>query len=104
MPRRFPPPWKAEKIPGGYVVRDANGQAMVYVYSRATEAEALQAKVLTEDEASGGLCRRRWLDLINSGSGLRRYDRGAAAGTKEAALFERPRSPTSRETTAIAAT
>jgi hypothetical protein len=25
---RFPPPWRADKIPGGYVVRDANGQAI----------------------------------------------------------------------------
>jgi hypothetical protein len=49
--RRFPPPWCADKIPGGYVVRDANGQALVYVYSRDNEAEALQAKVLTKDEA-----------------------------------------------------
>ena len=23
-PRQFPPPWRAEKMPGGYVVRDAN--------------------------------------------------------------------------------
>jgi hypothetical protein len=51
MPRRLPAPWRAEKIPGGYVVRDANGQALAYVYSRATEADAMQAKVLTEDEA-----------------------------------------------------
>jgi len=50
-PRRFPAPWHAEKIPGGYVVRDANGQALAYVYSRATQAEAAQAKVLTADEA-----------------------------------------------------
>ena len=49
--RRFPPPWRADKIPGGYVVRDANGQALVYIYSRDNEAEALQAKVLTKDEA-----------------------------------------------------
>ena len=49
--RRFPPPWRADKIPGGYVVRDANGQSIAYVYSRETEAEALQAKVLTKDEA-----------------------------------------------------
>ena len=48
--RRFPPPWRADKIAGGYVVRDANGQALVYVYSRENEAEALQAKVLTADE------------------------------------------------------
>ena len=49
--RRFPAPWRADKIPGGYVVRDANGQALVYVYSRDNEAEALQARVLTKDEA-----------------------------------------------------
>jgi hypothetical protein len=49
--RGFPPPWRADKIPGGYVVRDSNGQALVYVYSRDNEAEALQAKVLAKDEA-----------------------------------------------------
>jgi hypothetical protein len=49
--RRFPAPWRAEKMPGGYVVRDANGQALAYVYSRATETDAMQAKVLTDDEA-----------------------------------------------------
>ena len=36
--RRFPPPWSADKIPGGYVVRDANGHA--YIYSRDNEDEA----------------------------------------------------------------
>jgi hypothetical protein len=50
-PRRFPPPWRAEKMPGGYVARDANDQALAYVYSRASEADAMQAKVLTDDEA-----------------------------------------------------
>ena len=49
--RRFPAPWKADKIPGGYVVRDANGQALAYLYARATIAEAMQAKTLTQDEA-----------------------------------------------------
>jgi hypothetical protein len=51
MPRHLPPPWKAEKIPGGFVIRDANGQALAYVYSGPTESDAMQAKVLTEDEA-----------------------------------------------------
>jgi hypothetical protein len=51
MPRRLPAPWEPEKIPGGYVVRDANGQALAYVYSRATENEARQAGTLTEDKA-----------------------------------------------------
>jgi K+/H+ antiporter YhaU regulatory subunit KhtT len=32
-------------------VRDANDQALAYIYSRANEAEAMQAKVLTDDEA-----------------------------------------------------
>jgi hypothetical protein len=32
--RRFPPPWRSDKMPSGYVVRDANGQALAYAYSR----------------------------------------------------------------------
>ena len=31
--RRFPPPWRADKIPGGYVVRGAHG------HSRENEAD-----------------------------------------------------------------
>jgi hypothetical protein len=41
-PRRFPAPWRADKMPGGYVVRDANGQAIAYLYSRDNEDEARQ--------------------------------------------------------------
>jgi hypothetical protein len=50
-PCRFPLPWRADKISGGYVIRDANGQALAYIYSRESEAEARQAKMLTKDEA-----------------------------------------------------
>jgi hypothetical protein len=49
--RRFPAPSRADKIPGGYVVRDANGQALAHIYSRDNESEARQAKMLTKDEA-----------------------------------------------------
>ena len=38
-------------MPGGYIVRDANGRALAHVYARATIAEAMHAKVLTQDEA-----------------------------------------------------
>jgi K+/H+ antiporter YhaU regulatory subunit KhtT len=38
-------------VPAGYVVRDANGQALAYLHSRDNDAEARQAKVLTNDEA-----------------------------------------------------
>jgi hypothetical protein len=34
-PRRFPTPWHADPMPGGYVVRDANGQALASVESDA---------------------------------------------------------------------
>jgi hypothetical protein len=30
--RRFPPPWSAEVTPNCFIVRDANGQALSYVY------------------------------------------------------------------------
>ena len=33
------------------MVRDANRQALAYIYSRDNEDEARQAKVLTKDEA-----------------------------------------------------
>jgi hypothetical protein len=49
-PRRFPAPWRANRIPGGYVVRDANGLALAYIYARDTEGEARQAKVLTKHD------------------------------------------------------
>jgi hypothetical protein len=54
--RRFPAPWRADKTPGGYVVRDANGRR---VYARDSEAEAMQAKVLTADEARRSRRQRR---------------------------------------------
>jgi hypothetical protein len=38
-------------VSGGYVVRDASGQALAYVYSRDNGAEARQAKMLTKDKA-----------------------------------------------------
>ena len=51
MSRRFPPPWTVERIPGGYKVKDATGQALAYVYARETRADADIAKVLTFDDA-----------------------------------------------------
>ena len=49
--RRFPPPWTVEQIPGGYKVKDANGQSLAYVYGRETRANADIAHVLTMEEA-----------------------------------------------------
>jgi len=35
----LPPPWTVEAIPGGFKVRDANGQSLAYVYGRETKAD-----------------------------------------------------------------
>lgn len=51
MVRRFPPPWRVEQIAGGYVIKDANGQQLAYVYGRDSKADADIARVLTMDEA-----------------------------------------------------
>ena len=49
--RRSPSPWRADPMPGGMLVRDANGQARACLYSRDNEAEARQATV--NDAVSG---------------------------------------------------
>jgi hypothetical protein len=48
---RFPPPWKIERIVGGYVVKDANGQSLAYAYGRESRADDDKAQLLTLDEA-----------------------------------------------------
>jgi hypothetical protein len=51
--RRFPAPWHSDKIPGGYVIRDANGQALAYAYARATQAEAAKPKCSRQTRRAG---------------------------------------------------
>jgi hypothetical protein len=48
---RFPHHGAPTRCLAAGVIRDANEQALVYLYSRDNEAEAMQAKVLTADEA-----------------------------------------------------
>jgi hypothetical protein len=55
---------RADEMPGGYA---ANGQALAYLGSREDEAEARQAKVLTNDEA-------RWLAIARCQSCSGRRD------------------------------
>ena len=52
-PRHFPPPWSAEVQPNYYVVRDADGQQIAYVYYSNDPERRSAAKLLTKDEARG---------------------------------------------------
>jgi hypothetical protein len=45
--RNFPAPWKVERIPGGFVVKDANNLELAHVYSDNRQI----VNSLTEDEA-----------------------------------------------------
>jgi hypothetical protein len=49
--RRFPPPWSIEETDACFIVRDANGQALAYVYSEDEPGRRAAAKLLTKDEA-----------------------------------------------------
>jgi hypothetical protein len=49
--RRFPPPWSIEEQPACFIVRDANGQALAYVYCEDEPGRRSGAKLLTKDEA-----------------------------------------------------
>jgi hypothetical protein len=40
--RRFPPPWSVEETDACFIVRDDNGQAIAYVYSRRKPAGELR--------------------------------------------------------------
>lgn len=49
-PRRFSPPWVVDETHACFTVRDANGQALAYVYFE-DEVGRRSAKLLTHDEA-----------------------------------------------------
>ena len=49
--RRFPPPWSVEERPACFIVNDANGQALAYVYYEEEPGRRTAAKLMTQDEA-----------------------------------------------------
>ena len=49
--RRFPPPWIAQRAPGGFEVRDSRGQRLAWTQACDSEFAALNAGILTLDEA-----------------------------------------------------
>jgi hypothetical protein len=49
--RRFSPPWDIENNGACFIIRDANGQALSYVYYENEPGRRTAAKLLTRDEA-----------------------------------------------------
>jgi hypothetical protein len=49
--RRFPPPWSVEELDACFIVRDANGQALPYIYFDDEPGRRSAAKLLSKDEA-----------------------------------------------------
>ena len=50
-PRRFTPPWDIDDNGSCFIVRDANGQALSYVYYENELGRRAAADLLTRDEA-----------------------------------------------------
>jgi hypothetical protein len=50
-PHDFPPPWSAEVTLNCFIVRDAIGQQLVYVYYESEPGRRSAAKLLSKDEA-----------------------------------------------------
>ncbi len=53
MTRRFPPPWSVDENKESFVIKDAGGQALTYVYFEGDENESRRSVMnrLTHDEA-----------------------------------------------------
>jgi hypothetical protein len=49
--RRFPPPWSVDEQQESFIIRDANGQALAFVYFEDEPQRQMSMKRLSRDEA-----------------------------------------------------
>ena len=67
-PRRFPPPWTVEELNDAcFIVSDANGQQLAYVYFEEEPGRRSAAKLLTKDEARHLRCLFKRAQETNGG-------------------------------------
>ena len=50
-PRRFPPPWSIEERQKSFIVKDASGQQLAYLYFEDEPQRQMSMKRLSRDEA-----------------------------------------------------
>jgi hypothetical protein len=50
-PRRFPPPWSIDEHPESFIVKDATGQPLAYMYFEDEPQRQMSMKRLSRDEA-----------------------------------------------------
>ena len=72
--RRFPPPWRIERLPGGFKVVDAHGQSLAYFYARendTTPARLACSQWMKREgwRATSRSCRNYWAPLGQTGKG-----------------------------------
>jgi hypothetical protein len=51
QPRRFPPPWSVDEQTESFIVKDATGQPLAYVYFEEEPQRQMSMKRLSRDEA-----------------------------------------------------
>ena len=79
-PRRFPPPWSIDEYNDAcFIVKDADGHALAYVYFEEEPGRRSAAKLLTKDEAF--LCRDQHRQAANGATAdIERHSEAAAFG------------------------
>ena len=63
--RRFPRPWKVEEGPVFFIVLDANGQKLAYLYFKSEPSRRSAAKLLSHNEARIAVNIARLPELLN---------------------------------------
>ena len=71
---RFPPPWSVEETDACFIVRDANEQALAYVYYEQEPGRRAAAHLLTRDEAwriAANIAKLPWAKIDGAPNGSR---------------------------------